>query len=79
MLTGPFTILPLAERPAVWHSLLMQKRSPRAGGFLLILCIFLGVVIGAMRGEPSLGFLIGAGLGVMAAIATWLIDRRRTG
>lgn len=55
----------------------MQTRSPMAGGFLLVLCIFLGVIVGAMRGEPSLGFLVGTGLGVAAAVATWLVDRRR--
>ncbi|CAA9523675.1 MAG: hypothetical protein AVDCRST_MAG09-2218 [uncultured Sphingomonas sp.] len=69
--------LPLAKRPGLCHSLPMQTRSPMAGGFLLVLCIFLGVVIGTMRGEPSLGFLIGTGLGVAAALATWLVDRRR--
>ena len=55
----------------------MQTRSPMAGGFLLVLCIFLGVIIGAARGEPSLGFLIGTGLGVAVALAIWLVDRRR--
>ena len=55
----------------------MQTRSPMAGGFLLVLCIFLGVIVGAMRGEPSLGFLVGTGLGVAAADAAWLVDRRR--
>lgn len=55
----------------------MQTRSPQAGGFLLVLCMLGGVVIGAMRGQPSLGFLLGAGLGVLAALAVWLLDRRR--
>ena len=54
----------------------MQTRSPQAGGFLLIACIFLGVIVGAMRGQPSLGFLIGTGFGVLAAVAIWLLDRR---
>jgi hypothetical protein len=55
----------------------MEARSPQAGGCLLIACILLGVILGLMRGQPSLGFLIGTGFGVLAAIAVWLIDRRR--
>ena len=54
----------------------MQARSPQAGGCLLVACIFVGVIVGLMRGEPSLGFLIGAGLGAAVAIAVWLLDRR---
>ena len=56
----------------------MQARSPQAGGFLLIACIFIGVIVGLMRGQPSLGFLIGTGIGIAAAVAVWLLDRRRT-
>ena len=56
----------------------MQARSPQAGGFLLIACIFIGVIVGLMRGQPSLGFLIGTGIGIAAAVAVWLFDRRRT-
>jgi len=55
----------------------MQARSPQAGGFLLIACIFIGVIVGLMRGQPSLGFLVGTALGVAAAVAVWLLDRRR--
>lgn len=55
----------------------MQSRTPRAGGFLLVLCIFLGVIVGAWSGEPSIGFLFGAGLGTAIALAVWLLDRRR--
>jgi hypothetical protein len=54
----------------------MRTQSPQAGGFLLILCILLGVALGIMRGQPSLGFLIGAGFGIAAAVAVWLLDRR---
>ncbi len=54
----------------------MQSRSPRAGGFLLILGIFVGVIVGIWRGEPSLGFLIGTAAGIAAALLVWLVDRR---
>ncbi len=76
VVTTAFT-MGLAKRHPLWHSRPMSTRSPQAGGCLLVLCIFLGVALGAMRGQPSLGFLIGAGLGVLAAVAVWLLDRRR--
>ena len=54
----------------------MRTQSPQAGGFLLISCILLGVVLGIMRGQPSAGFLIGTAFGIAAALAVWLLDRR---
>ena len=64
--------------PALAEPLARQARSPQAGGFLLICCIFIGVIVGLMRGQPSLGFLIGTGFGIAAAVAIWLLDRRGT-
>ncbi|RJF91522.1 hypothetical protein [Sphingomonas cavernae] len=56
-----------------------QKPSstPLAGGAAIALCAILGVVIGAVAGQPSMGFLGGVGLGVAIAVATWLWDKRR--
>jgi len=48
----------------------------KAGGFLFALAIFAGVGIGGFLGEPSLGFLVGAGTGLLLLVAVWLIDRR---
>lgn len=56
----------------------MNARNPIAGGFLLVACIFLGVIIGLTRGQSSLGFLIGTAIGIAAAVIVWLVDRRRT-
>ena len=53
------------------------SRAPMAGGFLIALCVLAGAVTGALKGEPSLGFVIGTGIGVALAAAVWLIDRRR--
>ncbi len=53
--------------------------SPIAGGALIALCTLAGAVIGAVRGQPSLGFIVGVGVGAAGAIAIWLWDRRRSG
>lgn len=50
---------------------------PRAGGCLLALCLLLGAGLGALVGEGSAGVLIGFGVGVLAAVALMLWDRRR--
>jgi hypothetical protein len=48
-----------------------------AGGFLLSISILIGAVVGAVKGEASFGFVIGAGVGITLAVLVWLIDRMR--
>lgn len=55
----------------------MSRRSPQAGGFLLILAIFIGMAAGIMAGQPVLGVLTGTAVGILLALAVWLVDRRR--
>jgi len=57
-----------------------QKPSstPIAGGALLALSLIAGSVIGVLRGQPSLGFLGGLGIGLVLLVAIALIDRART-
>ena len=50
---------------------------PAAGGFLIMLGALGGAAIGFTRGEATPGFLIGIALGTAAAVAIWLLDRRR--
>jgi uncharacterized membrane protein len=52
-------------------------RSSQAGGFVLAACIIGGTVAGAILHQPSLGFLIGLGAGILLAIIIWLVDRSR--
>ena len=53
-----------------------QGRSgAQAGGSVLAGAIILGVIGGILAGQPSIGFLAGAGLGVLAALLLWLRDR----
>ncbi|WP_184088776.1 hypothetical protein [Sphingomonas xinjiangensis] len=55
-----------------------SSQTPMAGGCFLSLAIMLGVAIGFTQGQASLGFVIGLGVGLVLALGTWLIDRRRT-
>jgi hypothetical protein len=54
-----------------------QGRSgARAGGSILAAAILLGVIGGIIAGQPSIGFLAGASVGIFAALLLWLRDRR---
>jgi hypothetical protein len=50
----------------------MPSRSPIAGGAPLALSIVAGAVIGFIAGQPTLGILIGAGVGIALALVVWL-------
>jgi hypothetical protein len=52
-------------------------RYRQAGGAILAIAIIVGVVAGIMVGQPSIGFLVGTGAGVLLAILIWLNDRRK--
>jgi hypothetical protein len=58
----------------------MSDRSgPRAGGFLIAMTILVGTVAGGLKGQPTIGLLVGLGVGVAGATLLWLVDRRRRG
>jgi hypothetical protein len=40
------------------------------------LCILAGLPFGLAIGNPMKGILIGTGIGILIALALWLIDRR---
>jgi hypothetical protein len=54
-----------------------KSNAPLAGGFLLCLALLAGTLTGVFLGQPSIGFLVGAGTGLAIAILIWLLDRRR--
>jgi len=56
----------------------MTNRKPLAGGCLLTICILAGFPLGLAIGNPMKGILIGTGVGIVMAVALWLIDSRRT-
>jgi hypothetical protein len=55
----------------------MKARASRAGGCFLTLCILAGFPLGLAIENPMKGVLIGTGAGIVLAVITWLIDRRR--
>ena len=57
----------------------MTNRKPLAGGCLLSICLLAGFPIGLAIGTPMKGILIGLGVGIVLAVALWLIDSRRSG
>jgi hypothetical protein len=52
-------------------------RTPLAGGALIALGAIGGSIVGLFQYQPTLGFLIGTGLGVAISIALWLFNVRR--
>ena len=54
------------------------SRTPMAGGFLLAISLLAGAIIGAGRGQASIGFVAGLAVGLVLLVAVWLIDRVRT-
>jgi hypothetical protein len=54
-----------------------MRNTTRAGGCFLTLCILAGFPLGLSIGDPMKGVLIGTGVGVVIAVALWLIDSRK--
>ena len=54
-----------------------RNKDARSGGALLAIAIVGGAVVGAIAGEPSIGFLAGLAAGLSMLVAVWLFDRRR--
>ena len=57
----------------------MQGSRTRAGGCFLAIFLILGFLYGLSIRNPLKGVLIGLGIGIVLAVATWLIDRARRG
>jgi len=48
-----------------------------AGGFFLAAGCIVGVIVGSLLGQPSIGFLGGLAAGGLIAIAVWYFDRQK--
>lgn len=55
----------------------MAGKNTNAGGVLIAAGSIVGTAAGSIAGQPTAGLLAGLILGGLAAIAVWLIDRRR--
>ena len=55
----------------------MTKRPRAAGGFFLIAPIVAGFLYGLTAGRAIEWTTIGLAVGIVLALAVWLIDRRR--
>jgi len=55
----------------------MSPRSTQAGGLFLMLAIVIGTLWGVASHQPMLGVLTGTGVGIVIAVAIWVVDRRR--
>jgi hypothetical protein len=60
-----------------WHGPTVPRRTARAGGCFLTLCILGGFAAGLAIGNPMKGVLAGTGIGAVLAVLLWLIDRRQ--
>ncbi|HMI19658.1 MAG TPA: hypothetical protein VK533_08950 [Sphingomonas sp.] len=49
------------------------------GGIFIVIAIAIGTAIGAVEGQPTIGVMGGALVGIAIAIVQWLRDRKRTG
>lgn len=53
-----------------------RRKGGMAGGSLLAFSLIVGAVVGTLYGQPSIGFLVGLGVGALLLLLVWLLDRR---
>lgn len=46
-------------------------KNPIGAGAPIAFLIIVGVIVGGLLGQPSIGLLVGVGLGVLVAAALW--------
>ncbi|MGI8704491.1 MAG: hypothetical protein ACR2JJ_01600 [Sphingomicrobium sp.] len=54
-----------------------MERTHKAGGCFLMGAIMLGFIAGLATGDAMRGVVIGTAIGIIIAVAIWLVDRRR--
>lgn len=51
-------------------------RNPRSAGIALALLPLAGAFVGGLYGQPTIGLLIGLGVGIALALLVWWTDRK---
>jgi uncharacterized membrane protein len=69
----------LASVALLCHGRSMAQQNKLGGGCFLIVPILIGFIAGMATGSAYRGVLIGTGIGIVLAVAIWLIDRSRNG
>ncbi len=54
-----------------------KPANPVGAGAPLAFLIIAGVIVGGLLGQPSIGLLVGAGLGIAIAIIAWRSGQRK--
>lgn len=52
-----------------------SSKNPAAGGALIAAGAVIGPVVGLFLGQPSIGLLVGVGIGGALAVLIWLCSR----
>lgn len=53
-----------------------RRSGTMAGGVFFAVGLIGGVVVGTLYGQPSIGMIVGAGVGLLLIGLVWLLDRR---
>jgi hypothetical protein len=59
------------------HPYPRQPGAAKAGGFFIVAGLVVGVILGIVYRQPSIGMIGGFTAGAVAAIVLWLFDRRK--
>jgi uncharacterized membrane protein len=51
------------------------RKTPLAGGLLIAIGAIGGAVIGMVRGQPTIGLLVGVGIAAVLSVVLWLVSR----
>jgi hypothetical protein len=54
-----------------------RPANPVGIGAPIAFLILGGVIVGGLLGQPSIGFLVGVGLGLLLALVTWRMAKRK--
>lgn len=72
-----FTILSCPSLTSYEAPMSLPARSPAGGGCLILAGFLIGAMVGIVRGQPSLGVLLGVSASALLLVILWLVGRRK--